>query len=140
MKQLLKEHEKVKALTRSNKELMKGLEEYDESYEELSTKYEKLVNDHDNLLTRHEKLSLEHEELKVSHKELECFLNEKVPRNTPSSHDGSTCVVKVDASTLCHDLLIMPCTSSCDDISTLEANLLKENKKLNIDNAELVDG
>ena len=43
MKQLLKEHEKVKALTRSNKKLMKGLEEYDESYEELSTKYENLL-------------------------------------------------------------------------------------------------
>src|SRR5438046_10599827 len=101
MKQLLKEYEKVKALTRSNKELMKGLEEYDESYEELSTKYEKLVNDHDNLLTRHEKLSLEHEEFKVSHKELECSLHEKIPSNTPSSHDVSTCVAKVDASTSC---------------------------------------
>src|SRR6266508_2985030 len=96
MKQLLKKHEKVKALTRLNKELMKGLGEYDESYEELSTKYEKLNNDHDNLLARHEKLSLEHEKLKVSHKELECSLNEKIPSNTPSSHDGS-CVAKVDA-------------------------------------------
>src|SRR5438105_13128626 len=126
MKQLLKEHEKVKALTRSNKELMKGLEEYDESYEELSTKYEDLVNDHDNLLTRHKKLDLEHKELKVSHKELECLLNEKEPINTPSSHDGSTCVAKVDASTSCLDLLTMPCTSSCDNMSTLEANLLKK--------------
>ena len=125
MKQLLKEYEKVKALTRSNKELMKGLEEYDESYEELSTKYEKLVNDHDNLLTRHEKLSLEHEEFKVSHKELECSLHEKIPSNTPSSHDGSTCVAKVNDSTSCLDLLTMPCTSSCDNASTLEANLLK---------------
>src|SRR5438105_10883466 len=125
MKQLLKEHEKVKALTRSNKELMKGLEEYDKSYEELSTKYEKLVNDHDNLLTRHEKLRLEHEELKVSHKELECSLDEKVPSNTPSSHDGFTCVAKVNASTSCQDLLAMPCASSCKDKSTLEANLLK---------------
>ncbi len=33
MKQLLKEHEKVKALTRSNKELIMSLEEYDESYD-----------------------------------------------------------------------------------------------------------
>src|SRR5438105_4404523 len=140
MKQLLKEHEKVRALTRSNKELMKGLEEYDESYEELSTKYDKLVNDHDNLLTRHEKLSLEHEELKVSHKELECSLNEKVPSNTPSSHDGSISVAKVDASTSCQDLLAMPCASSCKDMSTLEANLLKENEKLKIENAKLMDG
>src|SRR6266508_245149 len=116
MKQLLKEHEKVKTLTRSNKELIKGLEEYDESYEELSTKYETLAKNHDNLLTRHEKLSLEHEELKVSHKELECSLNEKVNSNTPSSHDVSTCVAKVDASTSCLDLLTMPCTSFCDDV------------------------
>src|SRR5438128_7568304 len=99
MKQLLKEHEKVKALTRSNKELMMSREEYDESYEELRTKYETLAKDHDNLLTIHEKLSLEHEELKVSHKELECSLNEKAPSNTPSSHDGSTCVAKINAST-----------------------------------------
>src|SRR5438876_221814 len=140
MKQLLKEHEKVKALTRSNKELMKGLEEYDEFYEELSTKYENLVNDHDNLLTRHEKLSLEHKELKVSHKELEYSLNEKVPSTTSSSHDGSTCVAKVNASTSCLDLLTMPCASSCDNVSTLEANLLNENEKLKIDNAKLLDG
>src|SRR5438128_9558353 len=139
MKQLLKEHEKVKALTRSNKELMMGLEEYDESYEELRTKYKTLANDHDNLLTRYEKLSLEHEELKVSHKELECSLNEKAPSNTLSSHDGSTCVTKVDASTSYLDLLTMPCTSFCDNMSTLEANLLKENKKLKIDNAKLMD-
>src|SRR6266511_2747348 len=119
---------------------MKGLEEYDESYEELSTKYEKLVNDHDNLLTRYEKLSLEHEELKVSHKELECSLNEKVPNNTPSSHDGSICVAKVDASTSCLDLLAMPCSSSCDNVSTLETNLLKKNEKLKIDNAKLLYG
>src|SRR5438132_923878 len=59
--------------------------------------------------------------------------------NTPSSHYGSTCVVKVNASTSCHDLLTMPCTSSCDDMSTLEANLLKENEKLKIDNTKLVD-
>ena len=58
MKQLLKEHDKVNALTRSNNELMMGLEEYDESYEELRTKYETLAKDHDNLLTRHEKLSV----------------------------------------------------------------------------------
>ena len=90
----------------------------------------KLVNDHDNLLTRHEKLSLEHEELKVSHKELECSLNEKIPSNIPSSHDGSTSVAKVDASTSCLDLLVMPCASSCDNMSTLETNLLKENEKL----------
>ena len=95
---------------------MMGLEEYDESYEELRTKYETLVNAHDNLLTRHEKLSLEHEELKVSHKELECSFNEKAPSNTPSSHDGSICVAKVNASTSCHDLLTMPCTSFCDDV------------------------
>ena len=104
---------------------MKGLEEYDESYEELSTKYDKLFNDHDNLLTRYEKLSLEHEELKVSHKKLECSLNKKVSSNNPSSHDGSTCVAKVNASTSCLDLLDMPCASSCDNVSTLEANLLK---------------
>src|SRR6266540_2481873 len=70
----------------------------------------------------------------------ECSLNENVPSNTLSSHDGSTCVVKVDASTSCHDLLTMPCTSSCDNMSTLGANLLKENEKLKIDNAKLVDG
>src|SRR5438132_3670626 len=120
--------------------LMKGLEEYDESYEELITKYDKLVNDHDNLLTRHKKLSLEHEELIVSHKELECSLNEKVPSNTPSSYDGSTCGAKVDASTSCLDLLNMPCAPSCDNVSTLEANLLKENEKLKIDNTKLMDG
>src|SRR5438128_570970 len=136
MKQLLKEHEKVKALTRSNKELMMGLEEYDESYEELRTKYETLAKDHDNLLTRHEKLSLEHKELKVSHKELECSLNKKAPSNTPSSHDGLTCVAKVDASTLYLDLFTMPCASACDN----EANLLKENEKPKIDNAKLMDG
>src|SRR5438128_2676133 len=119
---------------------MKGLEEYNESFEELSTKYEKLVNDHDNLLTRYKKLSLEHEELKVSDKELECSFNEKIPSNTPSSHDGSTCVAKVDASTSCLDLLAMPCGSSCDNVSTLEANLLKENEKLKIGNAKLMDG
>src|SRR6266542_935346 len=34
----------------------------------------------------------------------------------------------------------MPCPSSCDNISTLEANLLKENEKLKIDNAKLMDG
>src|SRR5207237_10068070 len=78
MKQLLKEHAKVKALTRDNNELIKGLEEYDESYEELRTKYDNLVIDHDNNKTRHEKLSTEHEELKIYHKELECSLNEKV--------------------------------------------------------------
>ena len=121
-KQLLKEHEKVKALTRSNKELMMGLKEYDESYKELRTKYETLTKDHDNLLTRHKKLSLEHEELKVSHKKFECSLNEKAPSNTPSSHDGSTCVAKIDASTSCLDLLTMPYAPSCDNVSTLEAN------------------
>src|SRR5205809_2436052 len=109
---------------------MMGLEEYDESYEELRNKYETLAKYHKNLLTRHEKLSLEHEELKVTHKELECSLNEKAPSNTPSSHDGSICVAKVDASTSCLDLLTIPCTSSYDDMSTLEANLLKENEKL----------
>src|SRR5438105_2870048 len=140
MKQLLKEHEKVKALTRSNKELMKGLEEYDESYEELSTIHEKLINDHDNHLSRYEKLSIELEELIVSHKELECSLNEKVPSNTLSSYDGSTCGAKVDASTSCLDLLDKPCVSSCDNVSTLEANLLKENEKLKIDNTNLMDG
>src|SRR6266542_4138966 len=34
----------------------------------------------------------------------------------------------------------MPCGSSCDNVSTLEANLLKENEKLKIDNAKLMDG
>src|SRR5438132_4148189 len=116
-----------------------SIEEYDEAYE-LRVKHETLTKTHDDLLTRHEKLSVEHEELKVSHKELEYSLNEKAPSNTPSSHDGSTCVVKVDASTSCHDFLTMPCTSSCDDMSTLEANLLKENEKLKIDNAKLMDG
>ena len=79
------------------------LEEYDESYEELRTKYETLAKDHGNLLTRYEKLSLEHKELKVSHKDLECSLNENAPSNIPLSHDGSTCVAKVDASTSCLD-------------------------------------
>ena len=119
---------------------MMGLEEYDESYEDLRTKYETLAKDHDNLLTIHEKLSLEHEELKISHKELECSLNEKAPSNTPSSHDVSTCVAKVDASTSCLNLLTMPCTSSCHNMSTIEANILKENEKLKIDNAKLMDG
>src|SRR6266540_459238 len=104
-----------------------SIEEYDEAYEELRVKHETLTKTHDNLLTRHEKLSLEHEELKVSHKELECSLNKKVPNNTPLSHDGSICVAKVDASTSCLDLFTMPCTSSRDDMSTLEANILKEN-------------
>src|SRR5438105_2153846 len=107
MKQLLKEHAKVKALTRDNNELIKGLEEYDESYEELRTKYDYLVSDHDNLKTRHEKLSIEHEELKISHTELECSLNEKVPSNTPSSNDGISSVAKGDASTSCQNLLYM---------------------------------
>ena len=140
MKQLLKEHAKVKNLTRDNNELMKGLEEYDESYEELRTKYDNLVNDHDNLVSRHEKLSIEHEELKVSLKELECCLNEKVPSNIPSSNDGVPNVAKVDASTSCQDLLDMPCPSPCDDISMLETNLLKENEKLKVDNAKLLEG
>src|SRR5438132_9978112 len=105
----------------------------------LALNMKNFVNDHDNLLSRHEKPSLEHEELIVSHKELECSLNEKVPSNTPSSYDGSTCGAKVDASTLCLDLLDMPCASSCDNVSTLEANLLKENEKLKIDNAKLMD-
>src|SRR6266540_3525097 len=61
MKQLFNEHAKVKALTRDNNELIKGLEEYDESYEELRTKYDNLFIDHDKLKTRHEKLSIEHE-------------------------------------------------------------------------------
>ena len=107
---------------------------------QLLKEHEKLVNDHDSLLSRHEKLSLEHEELIASHTELECSLNEKVPSNTPSSHDGSICVAKVDASTSCQDLLAMPCASSCDNVSTLEINLLKENEKLKIDNAKLMDG
>ena len=34
----------------------------------------------------------------------------------------------------------MPCASSCDNVSTLEANLLKENEKLKIDKAKLMDG
>src|SRR5437016_390870 len=114
-----------------------SIEEYDEAYEELRVKHETLTKTHDDLLTRQEKLSVEHEKLKVSHKELECSLKEKAPSNTQSSHDGSTCVVKVDASTSCHDLFTMLCTSSCDDMSTLEANLLKENEKLKIDNAKL---
>src|SRR5438128_12220976 len=99
MKELIKEHAKVKTVTRDNNELIKGLEEYDESYEELRTKYDNLVNDHDNLMSRHEKLSIDHEELKVSHKELECCPNEKVPSNIPSSNDGVSNVAKVDAST-----------------------------------------
>ena len=65
---------------------------------------------------------------------------EKAPSNTPSPHDGSNCVVQVDASTSSHDLLTMPCTSSCDNMSTLEANLLTENEKLKMDNAKLKDG
>src|SRR6266508_4685795 len=119
MKKLLKEHAKVKALTRDNNELIKGLEEYDESYE---------------------KLSIEHEELKISHKELECSLNEKVPSNTPSSNDGISSVAKVDASTSCQDMLDMPCSSPCNDISILETNLVKENEKLKIDNTKLMEG
>src|SRR6266540_3187675 len=117
-----------------------SIEEYDEAYEELRVKHETLTKIHDDLLTRHEKLSVEHEELKVSYKELECSLNEKVSSNTPSSHDGSTCIVKVDTSSSCHDLLNMPGTFSCDDMYTLEAKLLKENEKLKIDNVKLVDG
>src|SRR6266508_4498366 len=140
MKQLLKEHAKVKTLTRDNNELIKDLEEYDESYEELRTKYDNLVIDHDNLKTRHEKLSIEHEKLKISHKELECSLNEKVPSNTPSSNDGISSVAKVDASTSCQDMLDMPCSSPCNDISILETNLVKENEKLKIDNAKLMEG
>src|SRR5436190_5699771 len=140
MKQLLKEHAKVKTLTRDNNELMKGLEEYDESYEELRTKYDNLVNDHDNLVSRHEKLSIEHEELKVSLKELECCLSEKVPSNIPSSNDGIPNVAKVDASTSCQDLLDMPCPSPCNDIAILETNLLKENENLKVDNAKLLEG
>src|SRR5438128_6532898 len=140
MKQLLKEHAKVKTLTRDNNELIKGLEEYDESYEELRTKYDNLVNDHDNLVSRHEKLSIEHEELKVFLKELECCLNEKVPSNIPSSNDGVPNVAKVNASTSCQDLLDMPCPSPCNDISMLETNLLKENEKLKVDNAKLLEG
>ena len=76
-----------------------SIKEYDEADEELRVKHENLTKTHDDHLTRHEKFSVEHEKLKASHKELECSLNEKVPSNTPSSHDGSTCVVKVNAST-----------------------------------------
>src|SRR5438105_858827 len=85
------------------------------------------------------KLDRAHVKLNSSYEELEALLNEKVPSNTPSSHDGSNCVVKVDPSTSCHDLLTMPCPSSCDNISTLETNLLKKNERLKIDNAKLVD-
>src|SRR6266498_816940 len=40
-----------------------------------------------------------------------------------------------------HALTCLPClTSSCDNMSTLEANLSKENEKLKIGNANLMDG
>ncbi len=62
-----------------------------------------------------------------------------MPSNTPSSNDGISSVAKVDASTSCQDMLDMPCSSPCNDISILETNLVKENEKLKIDNAKLME-
>ena len=99
-----------------------NLKELNDAYVELKGEHEILTEAHNVPLTRHEKLDLAHVKLNASYKELESSFKEKAPSNTPSSHDGSTCIVKVDISTSCHELLTMPCPSSCDNMSTLETN------------------
>src|SRR5438105_2637216 len=89
-----------------------NLEKLNDAYEELKGEHEIIVEARNVLVTRYAKLDIAHTELNSSYKELESSLKEKAFSNTPSSHDGTTCVVKVNASTSCHDLLTIPCTSS----------------------------
>ena len=127
-------------MSRTNKQLTLKLDELNDEHKKLKGDHEIFAKSHNDLLAKHDKLNREHEQLNSSYKELEKLSNKKVPSNTPYFHDGSTCVVKVNASTSCFYLLSMPCSFSCDNMSTLVAILFKKNEKLKMDNAKLMDG
>ena len=75
MDEYLVEHDKVKALSRTNKQLTMNLEELNVAYEELKGDHETLAEAHNDLLAMHEKLDRAHGELNSSYKELEKLFN-----------------------------------------------------------------
>src|SRR5438105_15812599 len=104
-----KDSDKIKDLSKTNVSLTTELDKLNESHEELAKKYALLVESNNELLARHKNLIIEHEELTSSYKKLENVKFDHLPSNTPSANDEKRGVAKVDASTLCKDLLDMAC-------------------------------
>ncbi|KAG0514181.1 hypothetical protein BDA96_10G168500 [Sorghum bicolor] len=86
----------------------------------------------------HEELKLAHEELSVAHNNLK--LTKTSESSSLGANDQSRTIInpcdvgKKHASTSCHDLLSMQCSShiyACSTAMSCETNLLKENNKLN---------